>query len=55
MHQAGVPVMVARAVVGHQLNDLTFGHYSQGQLVETLREAVGKVSFGEEEADLVKE
>ena len=45
MHQAGVPVMIAKSVVGHQLNDLTFGHYSQGQLVETLREAVRRVGY----------
>lgn len=45
MHQAGVAVMVAKGVVGHQLNDLTFGNYSQGQLVEIFRDAVVSVRY----------
>ena len=55
MHQAGVPLMLAKRVVGHKLNDLTFGHYSEGELLSEMRGAVEKVDFGDEVIKLLEE
>lgn len=45
LHEAGCPVMLAKTIVGHKLNDLTYGHYSKAELLEEQRKAVEKVSY----------
>lgn len=45
LHGSGCPVMLAKTMVGHKLNDLTYGHYSKAELLEEQRKAPEKVEY----------
>jgi integrase len=51
--EAGVPESTVKLLVGHARQSLTFGTYSPGVQLNTLRDAVQKVSYGKLDA-LVK-
>jgi site-specific recombinase XerD len=51
--EAGVPESTVKLLVGHARQSLTFGTYSPGVQLDTLRQAVRKVSYGKLDA-LVK-
>lgn len=45
LHEVGVPLMLAKTIVGHKLNDLTYGHYSDAELLEERRKYLKKVGY----------
>jgi len=45
LKRAGAPVMLVKEIVGHHVNDLTFGQYSDEHLTETKRDAIELVRY----------
>ena len=45
LENAGVPHNVAARLMGHELQDMTFGGYSDGLMFERLKEAIAKVDY----------
>lgn len=47
LHEQGVPVDIAKRVVGHSIQDITYGRYSEASLWPDMVEAVKKVSYSQ--------
>lgn len=45
LEEAGTPLMFAKKIAGHKINDLTFGHYSNAELFEERRKAVNSIRY----------
>ena len=48
LENAGVPHNVAARLMGRELQDMTFGGYSDGLMFERLKEAMSKVDYSKQ-------
>jgi integrase len=55
LERSGVPENIAQQIIGHAKQSLTYGLYSHGVKMETLRDAVERVSYGPEVDRLARE
>ncbi len=45
LHNAGVPEQIAAPLLGHKINTISYGVYSRGPDLETLREVIRKLQY----------